>query len=218
MGVIYLNCGNWYICRLELCKGRPARAAKPFIISTTHYVWRGKVCHLKLWFFPKLKYNCFLTLCQFLVNSKVIRVHACVCVCVLSHSVVSDWLSVTPCSVAHQAPLSMGFPRQGYRNGLPFSPPGDLPDPGIKPMSPWQEDSLHWATWEALYTDTYTHTCIHIYIHYIYSFPYSFPKSFQDFEYSSLCYTVETINSCLSILFANPKLLIYPSSTLFPLW
>ena len=140
-----------------------------------------------------------------------------VCVCVLSHSVVSDWLSMTPCSVALQAPLSMGFPRQGYRNGLPFSPPGDLPDPGIKPMSPWQEDSLHWATWEALYTDTYTHTCIHIYIHYIYSFPYSFPKSFQDFEYSSLCYTVETINSCLSILFANPKLLIYPSSTLFPL-
>ena len=38
--------------------------------------------------------------------------------------------------VAHQAPLSMGFPRQAYWSGLPFPPPGDLPDPGIKPMSP----------------------------------------------------------------------------------
>ena len=33
-----------------------------------------------------------------------------------------------------QGPLSMGFPRQEYWSGLPFPPPGDLPDPGIKPM------------------------------------------------------------------------------------
>ena len=38
--------------------------------------------------------------------------------------------------VAHQAPLSMGFSRQGYWSGLPCPPPGDLPDPGIKPVSP----------------------------------------------------------------------------------
>ena len=37
--------------------------------------------------------------------------------------------------VAHQAPLSMGFPKQEYWSGLPFPSPGDLPDPGIKPMS-----------------------------------------------------------------------------------
>ena len=42
----------------------------------------------------------------------------------------------SPWTVAHQAPLSMGFPRQEYWNGLPFPPSGDLPDPGIKPMSP----------------------------------------------------------------------------------
>ena len=42
----------------------------------------------------------------------------------------------SPCTVAHQAPLSMGFPRQEYWNGLPFPPSGDLPDPGIKPMPP----------------------------------------------------------------------------------
>ena len=39
-------------------------------------------------------------------------------------------------TVAHQAPLSMGFSRQEYWNGLPFPSPGDLPDPRIKPMSP----------------------------------------------------------------------------------
>ena len=42
----------------------------------------------------------------------------------------------TPGTVAHQAPLSMGFPRQEYWSELPFLPPGDLPDSGIKPMSP----------------------------------------------------------------------------------
>ena len=45
-------------------------------------------------------------------------------------------LFATPWTVAHQAPLSMGFSRQEYRSGLPFLSPGDLPDPGIEPMSP----------------------------------------------------------------------------------
>ena len=44
-------------------------------------------------------------------------------------------LCVTPWTVVHQAPLSMGFPRQAYWNGLPFPSPGDLPNPGIKPRS-----------------------------------------------------------------------------------
>ena len=43
--------------------------------------------------------------------------------------------SVTPWTVTHQAPLSMSFPRQAYWSGLPFTSPGDLPDPGIKPES-----------------------------------------------------------------------------------
>ena len=43
---------------------------------------------------------------------------------------------VTPWTVAQQAPLSMGFPRQEYRSGYPFPSPGDLPSPGIKPGSP----------------------------------------------------------------------------------
>ena len=42
----------------------------------------------------------------------------------------------TPWTVACQAPLSMGFPRQEYWSGLPFPSPGDLPNPGIEPLSP----------------------------------------------------------------------------------
>ena len=45
-------------------------------------------------------------------------------------------LFVTPWTVAHQAPLFMGFPRQENWSGLSFSSPGDLPNPGIEPMSP----------------------------------------------------------------------------------
>ena len=49
----------------------------------------------------------------------------------------------TPWTVAYQAPLSLGFPRQEYWSGLPFPPTGDLPDPGIEPGSPaLQADSL----------------------------------------------------------------------------
>ena len=39
-------------------------------------------------------------------------------------------------TVALQAPLSMGFSRQEYWSGLACPPPGDLPDPGVKPTSP----------------------------------------------------------------------------------
>ena len=44
-------------------------------------------------------------------------------------------LFATPWTVAHKAPLSMEFSRQEYWSGLPFPSPGNLPDPGIKPMS-----------------------------------------------------------------------------------
>ena len=44
-------------------------------------------------------------------------------------------LFATQWTVAHQALLSMGFPRQEYWSGLPFPSPRDLPNPGIKPVS-----------------------------------------------------------------------------------
>ena len=50
---------------------------------------------------------------------------------------------VTPWTVDHQAPLSMEFSRQEYWSELPVPSPGDLPNPGIKPMSlALQADSL----------------------------------------------------------------------------
>ena len=45
-------------------------------------------------------------------------------------------LSVTPWTIAYQAPPSMGFSRQEYWSGLPFPSLRDLPDPGIEPRSP----------------------------------------------------------------------------------
>ena len=57
-----------------------------------------------------------------------------VCVCVLRHS-SRVWLFTTPGTVAHQAPLSMGFSRQEYWSRLPRSSTGDLPDPGMEPAS-----------------------------------------------------------------------------------
>ena len=48
-----------------------------------------------------------------------------------------------PWTVARQAPLSMGFPKQEHWNGLPFLSPGDLPNPGIEPrFLALQADSL----------------------------------------------------------------------------
>ena len=49
---------------------------------------------------------------------------------VSSDSFVISW------TVAHQTPLSMGFPRHEYWSALPFPSPGDLPDPGTEPISP----------------------------------------------------------------------------------
>ena len=59
------------------------------------------------------------------------------------YSLSHIWLFATLWTVAHQAPLSMGFSRQGYWSGLPLPSTGDLPDTGIKPGSPAsQADAL----------------------------------------------------------------------------
>ena len=59
---------------------------------------------------------------------------------VCAYSVMSD--SETPWTIAHQAPLSMGFSRQEYWSGLSFPPPGEHPDPGTKPESLALADSF----------------------------------------------------------------------------
>ena len=57
--------------------------------------------------------------------------------------VVNYLIFVTPWTVAHQTPLSMGFPRQEYWSWEPFPSPEDLPEQGIEPWSPaLKADSL----------------------------------------------------------------------------
>ena len=58
----------------------------------------------------------------------------CVCVCVLSQFNCVR-LFANPWTLAHKAPLCMGFSRQEYWSGLPFPSPGDLPNSRIEPIS-----------------------------------------------------------------------------------
>ena len=79
-------------------------------------------------------------------KKKYICIHNCLLLLLLLRLFSLAQLCVTPWTAAHQAPLSMGFSRQEYWGGLPFPSAGDLPDPGIEPMSPvspaLQADSL----------------------------------------------------------------------------
>ena len=64
-------------------------------------------------------------------------------------------LCAAPWTIACQAPLSVGFSREEHWSGLPFPPSGDLPNPGIEPMSltsPALEGRVFTTstTWEAL--------------------------------------------------------------------
>ena len=61
------------------------------------------------------------------IHNKVHNV-CCCCFVAKSHQTL-----VNPWAVAHQAPLSMEFPKQEYWSGLPFPSPGDLPNTGIEP-------------------------------------------------------------------------------------
>ena len=70
-----------------------------------------------------------LVLCLVAWHIRVLMYMCLVLVCL----VISD--SATPWPVACQVPLSMEFSRQEYWSGLPFPSSGDLPDPGIEPIS-----------------------------------------------------------------------------------
>ena len=81
--------------------------------------------------------NCLPSLTRFTPSLSYLY---CCCCCLVTKSCPTF---ATPRTVACQVPLSMGFPRQEYQGGSPFISPGDLPNPGIKPMFPaWQVDSL----------------------------------------------------------------------------
>ena len=79
---------------------------------------------------------CFSFICKIWIFTFTLRgqdyiyIHMHTCVCVL---VTQSCLTLcNPWTIVHQAPLSMEFSRQEYWRGLPFSSPGDLPDPGIE--------------------------------------------------------------------------------------
>ena len=62
----------------------------------------------------------------------------CVCVCVFARSCLTlcNPMDCSPPTMAECMSMSMEFSRQEYWSGLPFPPPGDLPDPGIEPGTP----------------------------------------------------------------------------------
>ena len=57
-------------------------------------------------------------------------------------------LFATAWTAACQSPLSVGFSQQGYWSGLPFPPPGDLPDPGVEPKFLPPPDLPWWLRWK----------------------------------------------------------------------
>ena len=138
-------------------------------------------------------------------------------------------LFVTPWTVAHQAPLSMEFSRQEYWSGLPFPPSGDLPNQGIKPVSPvLQADSLplshlgtplivvhfcfvfifYWSIVDLQCCANFCYTAAtHLYtnIHSLLILFFHFMVYPRRFGYKSLYYTVGPC--CLSIL--NVTVCIY---------
>ena len=86
----------------------------------------------------------------------------CVCVCMLSHFSHVQ-LFATPWSVAHQAPLSLGFFRQEYWSRFLCPPPRDLPNPGIELASSVLQEPLR--SHLCIYIDIHIYTYIYIYIH-----------------------------------------------------
>ena len=76
------------------------------------------------------------------LNQPQFHVYVCVYVCTLIWCSCVQ-LFVTLWTVAHQAPLPMGFSRQEYWSGMPCPLPGDLIDPGIEPKSP-AASALQW--------------------------------------------------------------------------
>ena len=94
--------------------------------------------------FSATKYSEWMSECWLLWYGGVIHLHVCMLSCF--HHVR---LSVAPWTAAHQASLSKGLSREELWSGWPRPPPGDLPDPGIKPTSPALQILYHWPTGEA---------------------------------------------------------------------
>ena len=115
----------------------------------------------------------------------LVYIYICVYVCVCEYGGLVAKLCptlVAPWTVAFQAPLSLGFSRQEYWSGLPFSSPGDLPNPGIKSNPVFciaGRFFTNWATREAIYI--YVCVCVCVYHLYIYNIRSSFNLMLQSY-------------------------------------
>ena len=94
-----------------------------FLLPQHSLTWEGKLRSLFLLSFKLCLMGLFLLLIL------------CICAVVVFYLLSHVRLFVTPWTIAHQAPLSMGYVRRKYWSGLPFAFPGDLPNPGIEPVS-----------------------------------------------------------------------------------
>ena len=95
-------------------------------------MWTCKAAYLEPW--PS--FTRYVTLTKYLIFLGL-SFHTCKLGSIYMHArSVCVWLFATPWTVAHQAPLPMGFSRQEYWSGLPFPSPRDLPDPGLVYVSP----------------------------------------------------------------------------------
>ena len=128
-------------CTLSLCLMYiiPSIISCSFSLSIGSFTWKLNFFSLQYSFqyLPLKKNLLFSSLHNFLTF-----IHSIMCVCMLSHVQLFAPLWTVAC----QHSLSMGFFRQEYWSGLPFSPLGNLSNPGIKPVSPvspaLQTDSL----------------------------------------------------------------------------
>jgi len=132
--LVFYPCPVWIIHFLRYSDARNVVSIIPasegqIIFLDTHLPLKHKFQ------FSRLSKDSGCQILFWLLNSYQFE-HKFHCMHVCAQSLSGIQLFVTPWTVAHQAPLSMGFFRQEYWSGLPHPPGGDLPDPGIKPMSP----------------------------------------------------------------------------------
>ena len=127
---------------LSLCLGRPTSLPHPHLPHLS-----GQPQSLVRTATPSRLSHLFSVLVMLLHRSSP-YLHCCI-ITVCAQSLNCVWLFVTLWAIACQAPLSVGFSRQGYWSELPFLPTGDLPKPRIKHMSPAQQVNssplTHWG-------------------------------------------------------------------------
>ena len=91
-----------------------------------------------------------------------VNIYVNICIYVIVSIAKSHHLFVTPRTIGHQAPLSLGFPTQRYWNGLTFPSPGDLPYLGIKHTCPALQGNFF--PWSLQVSPLYIYISMYIFI------------------------------------------------------